>query len=183
MSELHGKIDTDLKEFHKRKSLDPLRSAVALAQGIQPRPGASVAERRKLRDSRLVEMLTILDAIDVELDRTFDPSDTPSSSVTPPVVNGVVLDSGIDPKHVKDPQVRAAYEQAIAKNNEKARKYAFQKGLQQIDNDVTREVHRMLSDPYNAPEQTRHTTRETISRLIKDPQRRAGLLQILEQNR
>jgi hypothetical protein len=183
MSEVHGRIEAALQNFHKQKDLEALKQALALAQTIRPESASGVEERRELRRSRFGELLTILAAIDAETDPSFNPKDVPSSTVAPPLSGGVILDSGIDPKHVKDPRARAEYERAIAANAQKAKRYEFQTGLRRINEDASAEVEKAFHDPYAATERGQQEMKAAIERLIENPARKASLLENLEKVR
>jgi hypothetical protein len=180
MSQIHQQIQQELERFHKDKILDALREAANRAESIVPDAAQGVEERRELRRARLAELLTVLAAIDEEADPAFDPADVPSLSVTPPIVHGVVLDSGIDPKHVKDPQARQEYEQAIARNAEKSRRYKFQSGLRRIDEELTRFVTRIIDEPYTATEAGRHEVQEALQKYLKNKSRKASFEKLLD---
>jgi len=183
MTNIHRQVDQDLQDLHKNKSLDALRRASSLAESIKPETVAGVEQRRELRRSRLNALLKILAAIDQEIDPAFDPKDVPSSTVAPPVIDGVVLDSGIDPKHIKNPKVRKAYEQAIDRNAQKARRYAFQTGLRKIDAELMTEVRRIISGPYAATEPGRQEIRQALEKVLQEPDRRVQLEEVLNKNR
>jgi hypothetical protein len=183
MSQIHQQIQRDLEKFHTEKSLDALRGATNRAESIAPDAAKAVEERRGLRRTRFGEMLTVLAAIDEEIDPSFDPSDVPSLSVTPPVVRGAVLDSGIDPKHIKDPEVRHEYEQAIARNAEKSARYKFQSGLRRIDDELMGFVTRSIGEPYAATEAGRQEIQEALQKYLKNESRKARLRELLDNKR
>lgn len=182
MNHLHQQIKQDLEKFHKDKSLVALQEAANRAESIVPDSAKGVAERDELRRARLIALLMVLAAVDEESDPSFDPSDVPSLSVTPPVVHGVVLDSGIDPKHVKDPQARKEYEQAIARNAEKSRRYNFQIGLRRIDDEVMGFVTQSVNGQWGTTEAGRQEIQKAVNEYVKNEKRKACIEELLESN-
>ena len=75
--------------------------------------------------------------IDSAVDPTFDESDVrqwPAVELAPPrEKSGVELPSGADPRDVKDPVARAAYEAALRENNKKTLRANFQVALRRVD--------------------------------------------------
>jgi hypothetical protein len=179
MNGIHQQIELHLNELHKDKNVDALRRASHLAEDIHPDSVHDIARKRELRQSKLEALLTVLAGIDQELDPAFDPKDLPLLTVAPPVVGGVVLDSGIAPQHVKDPKVRKMYEEAIAQNHEKAKRYGFQTAVRRLDRELTLEVERIIAEPHSTTEQGQREIGEAVERIVKNRDRKARLKELL----
>jgi len=174
-------ITEQLEAFHGRKDAEVLKAVHRSLLAVHPDEQPDVVRRRQLRREKLNGLLQILAAIDREVDATFDPRKVPELSIAPPVVNGVVLDSGIDPKSIADPEVRRAYEDAIAANKQLAKTYAFQTELRRLDAAVTGSVAQVFREPYVTSAPGRTEVAAAIRVIIQDPLRQVRLLDLLNQ--
>jgi len=76
----------------------------------------------------------------------FNPDDAGVLNVVPPNGSG---DSGVDPAAIKDPKLRAEYEQAIARNNAKIRYYNEQSGLRRDEPYILRDATKYIVLTYS----------------------------------
>lgn len=134
-----------MERFQKTKNVDYIERAVQALESADP-PG-SQPKRRELTEG----WLHVLAAIDQESDPHFDPDDLPLGSVKPPSRGGIgSYPSGIDPKAIADPALRAEYEKALAKNQEKAEKYSYQRGLRLADSQATPDFEKVIHRDYTS---------------------------------
>jgi hypothetical protein len=163
-----------LAEFEKAKSLDELQDAVEATEAVElPEPPAA-AERLQARQETARMWLTVIAAIETNLDPKFDPKDVPSVSVIPPPSGGVQFPGGIDPKAIPDPAARAEYEAALKKNRDKADRYRFQTRLLRLDARATAGVERFSKSCYTSSLPDQKEVGEILSQAkLSEPRKRA----------
>lgn len=171
MPSLTEQVAALMRRFDRQNDVEALKDAARLVESAN---AAATLPQDKLRRVRLENWLTIFNNIDEHFDRTFDFSDTPALTISPPPG----LPSGVDPAEIKDPAAKRAYEQAIRDNQEKARRYAFQKNLKKINTDILERFRSFLSSEYRRPDDVPELTR-ALDKSVNNDQRRAELQQIV----
>jgi hypothetical protein len=81
---------------------------------------AAESQQNRLNEARL--LLKALVAIDAGIDSHFDIANPPSMNIMPPITSNA-LEAGISPKSIRNPRVRALYEEALRQNAERIRRY------------------------------------------------------------
>jgi hypothetical protein len=84
-------------------------------------PDAALARAR----ARLGSWIAILSRFRRDLDPEFDPDHPPSINIIPPGKYGDQYAPGVNPKDVKDPEMRREYIIAIEKNKERLANFGF----------------------------------------------------------
>lgn len=129
----------ELAEFEKTKQIPHLEKAFQIANFISsPIPP---------RQQKLRMWLKIMVSIDHNLDPSFNINDSARMNVSPP---GGAYRAGIDPKDVKDPAIRAEYEELIRKNKEKRERRHLQNGLRHINEQLMFAVERFVRKHYTS---------------------------------
>ncbi|CUI03712.1 hypothetical protein [Massilia antarctica] len=125
MQQPEKKILLDLETFRSRHDIKALSSAIAqmlrIEDVIAPVPPAAPAK------DKFDLWLCIFDAIDSELAPDIDTTTRAQMSVAPPPETG--LPAGAAPDAIKDPVQRAAYEAALAANQERNQRISYQHKL------------------------------------------------------
>jgi hypothetical protein len=117
-----------------RKSAD-LQEFVEIGRTInQLPPGTGEQATGVLEREKLALWVKFLGLLDGAVDLSFDPADVPDRNLAPPGTGGVVYDSGIDPKEIKEPEARKQYEADIKANHAKAERHSQQIGLRKMLN-------------------------------------------------
>jgi len=140
-----------LAEFERTKSIDQLDSAFRAVERISP-PGVDKAVPRPVARRELAQTwLKLLAAMDQNLDPNFDvndPKNFPLQNMAPDGLEGMKYPSGVRPEDIKEPEVRANFEEALKKNEEKRVRLTFQIGLRNVDQLANIAVERFLRDNY-----------------------------------
>ncbi|HEX8615121.1 MAG TPA: hypothetical protein VF800_27880 [Telluria sp.] len=125
MQQPEKKILLDLETFRSGHDVKALSNAITQMLRIEDviAPLPPVAPARDKFDL----WLSIFDAIDSELAPDIDATTRAQLSVVPPPETG--LPAGVSPASIKDPAQRAAYEAALAANDERNRRIAYQHKL------------------------------------------------------
>jgi len=127
------------------------------------------ADAMELRLPVLTEWLSFSKVLNESFDRDLDFSDLPYINLAP---NGP-YPSGIDPKHIVEPDIRKDYEERIAKNTQLAREWNIQSPLRYLLEETPKEVEKIvrvtyaresradqelieLLEKYDCPEEERH---------------------------
>jgi hypothetical protein len=82
--------------------------------------------------------------LDDSFDKNFDFSDLPYENIAP---NGPYT-SGIDPKHIVEPNIRKDYEERLAKNTQRAYEFNIQSPLQYLLEETLKEVDKIVHVTY-----------------------------------
>ena len=113
------------------------------------------------------------------IDKDWNPNNRPVMNVTPP--KGIAISfSGIPPELIKDPALRAEYEDAIKKNREKAKIYNEQIKLRMIKKRYLRRIEKYIADTYSIPPSDNTELPNLLNTYVKDAKTRAQFLKVLE---
>lgn len=82
-----------------------------------------------LEKEKLALWVKFLGRLDSAVDLSYDATDAPGRNMSPLTTGGVVYDSGIDPKAIKETEVRKRYEADLKTNQAKAERHTQQIGL------------------------------------------------------
>jgi hypothetical protein len=99
-------------------------------------------------------------------DPNFDFNDRPLLNVAPPPSTG--LPAGVSPSSVRNPQLRAEYEHAIAQNRAKIERYNQQSWLKLDGPRVVKEVEEYLVNAYSRAPSHLEELQQLLSRYTKD---------------
>src|SRR5262245_37909305 len=102
MTDPKQQVEEHIQQFTRERKPDLLLQALAVIGAAYP--GVDTAHDQHARRDKLRLWLSVLNAVDRELDPGFDPADVPQLNLAPPV--GAALDAGIEPQAIKDPQLR-----------------------------------------------------------------------------
>ncbi|MGL6193457.1 MAG: SHD1 domain-containing protein [Thermoguttaceae bacterium] len=102
------------------------------------------AEATPLRKNVLGEWLLFWNILYASFDKEHDFSVSVYKNLA---VNGP-YSSGIDPKHIVEPDIRKDYEERLAKNTQLAYERRVQLNLQQLLEDATKEMKKFICDAY-----------------------------------
>ena len=132
------------------------------------------------RKKRAAYWLKAWQRLQSETDRGFDLRDLPTLNLPPPegVDKGM---SGMDPKDVKDPKLRAEYEKAIAKNKEKAEKYRRQHELTLLGF-FPGKAEEYIVSVYSKPPHNMKELKDLLEEYVADEAVRARIWKAVEQN-
>ena len=112
------KVHARLEQFSKTHDAELLVEAGKLAASMNPRGGSDALS--KLDEGSLRLQLEVIVALAAARDPHYDRNAATNRvylNVMPPLNKGTeILVSGMDPKAIKDPEVRKAYEDALAEN-------------------------------------------------------------------
>jgi hypothetical protein len=131
METLQVQIPRLFSQFEQQGDGEALKKAVQLLKFASPRSGATKSEIVAHSALRLRLLLTAFNYIDAKLIPDFDFSEGPSLTVAPPFEWGIM--AGAAPESIKDPKIRAEYEQLLATNRARTRQYNLQTDLRDAD--------------------------------------------------
>jgi len=170
-----------VKEFEAKQEPESLSLAYQALENVTWVSEDNLEVRARLRTDSLLLWLEMLRLLDRLLEPDFDSADMPEKFVEPPPVpGGVVLRPGADPAGIKDPKVRAEYEQAIAANRTKAERYRLQTLLRRLDERIAPRVDSFITQAYASSPDDDKEARTTIDKVIDDAGRKAHLLELLK---
>jgi hypothetical protein len=133
-----------------------------------------------LRARSLSLWLHLLQLLDRFLDPKFNPDDVPQTGVQPPPTSkGIAYPAGADPALIDNPRARAEYEKAIAANRAKANHYRLQIILRRLNERIPPRAEAFIRNSYTSAPGDQEELRTAIEEIIKDPQRKGGLLKLL----
>lgn len=142
--------------------------------------GDDLAQRRsKDVEVRLHAWQRLLDAIDPE----WDPDEElmfDSGVMPPPGVTS--FDSGMDPARIKDPALRAQYEQALKANREKNAKWGEQYRLRGWLKRFPKDAERYIIDAYSRPPFNLKELEQYLAKYIADEKTRARIIDTVKRN-
>lgn len=107
-------------------SIDDAERILESLEGVKRHASAS-GQWTSIRKKETVLVCMLMQKINAQRDSRFDPNDVPSASVLPPRAAGFT--GPVDPKEIRDDNLRAVYEKAIRANEEKAETYRKQHRL------------------------------------------------------
>ena len=116
-------VAEELAAYDKGRTIAALRAAAdaaALHDGETP---ADPAAAQAMARTRLADWIAILSRFKRDLDPDFNPDDPPATSIVPPGEFGNQYAPGVNPKDVKDPEMRRQYLIAIEQNRDKLRRF------------------------------------------------------------
>lgn len=130
---------------------------------------AALRKRKALRWFRAWKRLT--DGID----ETWDPNDLPLSNIAPPAATG--LPSGVAPRHIKDPKLRARYEAEIQRHARKARRNRTQALLRRLDRRFSPVAEVYIIQAYSKPPYRLSELEALLKAYVADDDRRARIVE------
>jgi hypothetical protein len=139
-----------LKKYDTSHDPDLLRDA---ADQIAREDGAPVpdpAQAKQAAHERLALWVDLFTRFKRDLDAGFDPNRPFETRVTPPEENGVQLMPGAPPSMIKDPALRKKYEDEIANNDARVKRYFLQSKLHDVHGTI---METAVSSLKNAREQ------------------------------
>ena len=183
MSDITARAAALVAEFEKEKDPEKLQRAADQLVEVDLSKEEEGLKRLALRRETLQLWLTLLAAIDKNLDPRFDPNDQPRVSVSPPPSGGGQFPPGVDPSAIKDAQARRQYEAAIKQNKDKAVNYRLQTKLRRLDQKLTPQAERFIRLSYTTVPGDQRDLNETVKKLIANPQRASALIRAGEPKR
>lgn len=162
-------VQARLEQFNQTKRVELLVEARELAASLNPRGGKT--NLSKLDEGSLRLQLKVLLALAAARDPHYDRNASTNAvylNVAPPLSKGTEpLMAGMDPKAIKDADVRKAYEDAIAENgrrNEKLkREMAISRALDRVVIDIWVFVKRGFPDNSAGRESSMEIIGKTVS--------------------
>jgi hypothetical protein len=170
-----------IKAFSKEKEPEHLREAALSLEEIDLKRIYKKSDRERVRSQALVYWLLIIETIDSNLDPNFDVNEElPLKVSAPPLKDGTVLPPGASPDKIADPKEREEYEKAVKENREKQEKHAIQSQLYEINGPVSKRAEEFIQKNYARTEEDKNAVRNAVERQIKNEQRKARFLALLE---
>jgi len=114
------------------------------------------------------------------IDKDWDPNDIPTENVDLP--EGVTGFPGMPPELIKDPALRAEYEQAIKKNREKTEIRNEQLNLRNTKNRYRRIVEKYLISTYSIPPYANEELSKYVNEYIAEEKTRSRILDTVKKN-
>jgi hypothetical protein len=133
-------------------------------------------QRREDVQVRLHAWKRLLDTIDPN----WDPNDLPLSNVVPPSATG--FPSGVAPEAIKDPKLRAEYEAAIQKNEQKAERYGEQYRLRRWLKPFPKRAEEYIIQAYSKPPFDVEELKQYLDKYIADAPTKARILDAVTNN-
>lgn len=132
--------------------------------------------RKKDIEVRLRAWKRLVDSIDPN----WDPNDKPLLNVPPPP--NTTISAGASPKHIKDPKLRAEYEEAIEKNRQKAERYNEQYRLCNWLKRFPKSAEKYIVLAYSEPPFNLEELKLYLDKYIADEKTRSRILDTVTKN-
>ena len=150
-----------LATFEKEQDPTLLHESLDLIEAAERGISTGDTAARKQAVSR---RLHFFEALDRNIDPTWNPEDIPPHGVPPPLSHGAVYGSGeVDPATIPDPVMRAEYERALKASKENEKRYDVQFQLRRISERAMRFVERFLAEKYSNSQADRQELEELLS--------------------
>jgi hypothetical protein len=124
-------VEAELAEFDQTKKISNLETAIFEMNRLKPPFALTTAEYFQKRKKRTQLWFKVAAVIERNKDPKWNPNDGAHENIPSPI--GV---SGVDPKAVKDPALRAEYEAALKKNEVKGKRSLYEYRLRQLEGHV-----------------------------------------------
>jgi len=168
------------KAFEVEQEPERLREAYLALENVALETEHDPKIRTRMRSECLVEWLSLLQLLDRFLDPNFDPREVPSKLVQPPPTkSGVMYPPGADPALIDDPKARAEYEKAVQANRARIERYRVQVHLNRLKEDLPQRAIAFIRSSYTSSQRDQEEVRNAVNKIIKNPGRKAGLLDLL----
>ncbi len=118
--------------------------------------------------------LRTLRQLENEMEKDFNFDDLPVLNVAPP--QGTIFSAGVAPEQITDPQLRAEYEAAIAKNQQKVEAYTRQRKLRDLYRLFSPWLDRYLTKAYSRPRFDPGELQQLLDEYVSDEGRKAAIL-------
>ena len=145
-------ITSRLDAFPEFQIVDALSKIVSHIERLPITQKTDSIVWKEQRRAKLELWLKALGKLDRMMDPKFDPNDVPLKNIAPSS-SSIAYDSGIAPSAIKDPKVRAEYEQAIKLNAEKGVRCSFQMKLRRLDKNWSSKVSAYIKSQYTSDDQ------------------------------
>ena len=170
LTNAEAQLQLKLDQFATNSShYELLLDAQKISASLNPR-GDNKTSLNPLDEGCLRLQLKVLLALARARDPRYDPSspiDWPAAELVPPGTNGMKYPSGVDPKAIKEPDVRKAYEEAIAENKRRSaklkRELALSRGEDYAVMDIWIFVKRGLPENSTARKRAFEIIQKTVS--------------------
>jgi len=114
------------------------------------------------------------------IDPTWDPNDLPLLNV--PLPSGAEGMTGMSPKDINDPALRAKYEADIEKNKQKAEKYSEQSKLRDWLKRFPKRAEEYIIQAYSKPPFNLEELKQYLDKYIADTKTKARILDTVTKN-
>lgn len=133
-------------------------------------------QRKKDVEVRFHAWKRLIDSIDPK----WDPNDKFVRNVAPPLETG--LPSGVVPEAIKDPKLRAEYEEAIDNNRQKAEKYLEQSRLRDWLKRFPKRAEEYIIQAYSKPPFAVEELKQYLDKYVADTKTKARILDAVTKN-
>jgi hypothetical protein len=167
-----AQVENLLVEFEMTKSIDKLEAAY-VAVGNIPEPGGDKTVPKAIARREKASMLfKLIAVIDQNIDTNYDnPTNWPAMNLRPAGPGGMNYPSGVDPNDIKEPEIRAQYEEALKQNEEKAARELFQTRLHNIDQSANIVVESFLRYNYTTSKEDQNELENLMQQAKLSPVR------------
>lgn len=168
-----------LEKFEGSRECGELDGIPALIESIWDGNRQNDASWRSKRRLKLQLWLTSLDVVENSVDKNFNENDVPEENMAPPQLEGSAYDSGIRPDAIKDPELRAQYEEMLKQNANKAEYYRFQRNIRRYEKEWSRKINSYIKHYYSDTGEDQKEIKDIIDACIPDKVRNSQLKQKL----
>lgn len=168
-------------KFEASREPDWLEKAQGALEDVVWNAERDLKARAEIRLRELDMWLRLVDLLDRHIDPAFDENDTPRKLIDPPALADPTQGSlrpGASPSLISDPKLRSEYEQAIAANRAKIKRYEFQLDLRFLDQSIRPRAHKFVASAYKPTPEDRDEVKKAIERNIHSDREKAVLLKL-----
>ena len=179
VKEKFDQVGKRLEKFGGSRECGELDGIPALIESIwdgNRRDDVSWRSRRRLK---LHLWITSLDVVERSVDKNFNEDDVPEENMAPPQLEGSAYDSGIRPDAIKEPELRAQYEEMLKQNANKAEYYRFQRNIRRCEKEWSRKINSYIKHYYSDTDEDQKEIKDIIDACIPDKVRNSQLKQKL----
>lgn len=169
-------VDEHLDAFRNTGELRELRDAANLIESIEVHDVPGFDDRQVARAATLDLWLTLLDTIDSAKDPRFDPADVPAARITLPPDTPMKPEYPVTtPEGIAAPAERRRYDESVAANQAKTKRYRTQKELRQLDSELTSRADNYIRTASLRSPQCLKEMEAAIAVRVHDPERAVHL--------
>ena len=137
-----------LADYDRSRSPEALSEAAEAAALHDGEPAADPAAALATARTRVRDWIAVLSRFRRDMDPDFDPNRKLTMNIVPPGPTGNQYAPGVDPKDVRDPEMRRAYVAEIAKNQERIKNFTANLRLYQAHKAIVEKAAQSIADAH-----------------------------------
>ncbi len=141
-------VEHKLADYDRSRSPEALSEAAEAAALHDGEPAADPEAGLGVARARVHDWVAVLFRFKRDMDADFDPNRKLTMNIVPPGPTGNQYAPGVDPKDVKDPEMRRAYVEEIAKNQQRIKNFTVNLRLYQAHKAILEKAAQSVADAH-----------------------------------